>query len=93
MVSKPNKELGYYVYILTCSDSTLYTGITNDISKRLKKHNQGIGSRYTSARTPVELSFSEYCETKSEALKKEYLIKQLSRKEKLLLIEGKRITE
>lgn len=79
-----------YVYILKCSDSTLYTGYTNDLKNRLMVHNSGKGAKYTRGRLPVEIVYSEAFETKSEATKREYYIKQLSRAEKLKLIdEGK----
>ncbi|MFS1512676.1 GIY-YIG nuclease family protein [Chengkuizengella sp. SCS-71B] len=76
----------FYVYILKCSDNTLYTGYTNDLNKRVEVHNQGKASKYTRARLPVEIVYFEECETKSDALKKEYAIKKLTRVEKLRLI-------
>jgi len=78
----------YYVYMVKCSDNTLYTGYTNDLFGRLRKHNSGKGAKYTSSRRPVELVYQETCETKSEALKREHVIKQLTRKQKLFLLEG-----
>ncbi|AGK99118.1 GIY-YIG nuclease family protein [Clostridium pasteurianum] len=75
-----------YVYILKCSDGTLYTGYTNDLKNRLMVHNSGKGAKYTRGRLPVEIVYSEAFETKSEATKREYYIKQLSRAEKLKLI-------
>ena len=75
-----------YVYILKCSDGSLYTGYTSDLEKRLKAHNKGIASKYTSSRLPVEMVFSEECKDKSDALKKEYFIKTLSRGIKIKLI-------
>lgn len=76
----------YYVYIVKCRDNTLYTGITTDLEKRLTKHNQGTGAKYTRGRTPVELVYYEKGYTKSEALKREISIKKLTRikKEKLI---------
>ena len=76
-----------YVYILKCSDGTLYTGYTNDLKNRLMAHNSGKGAKYTRGRLPVEIVYSEAFETKSEATKREYYIKQLSRAEKLRLID------
>ncbi|MCQ2546659.1 MAG: GIY-YIG nuclease family protein [Clostridia bacterium] len=70
-------------YILRCSDGTLYTGWTNDITKRLAAHNAGKGAKYTKARRPVELVHVEYFDTKEEAMSREYAIKQLPRSEKL----------
>lgn len=73
-------EKGQYVYILECRDSTYYTGYTTDVDKRLETHNLGKGAKYTRSRRP--------CKSKSKALKLEYKIKQMSRKEKSELIEG-----
>ena len=75
-----------YVYILECIDNSLYTGYTNNIEKRLKTHNSGKGSKYTRCRLPVKLIYYETFETKVEAMKREYYIKQLSRVDKLKLI-------
>ncbi len=79
---------GYYVYILECSDSTLYTGWTRDVEKRIREHNIGkAGAKYTKSRRPVKLVYFEKAEGLSEALKREARIKRLSRKNKLLLIQ------
>ncbi len=72
----------YYVYLLRCSDGTLYCGITNDLVKRVATHNRGKGSRYTRARLPVELAYSEAVGSKEKALRREYEVKKLDRKEK-----------
>jgi putative endonuclease len=76
----------YYVYILNCKDDSLYCGYTDDINKRLEVHNSGKGAKYTKSRLPVNLVYKEEFDTKVEAMKREYAIKQLTRKEKLLLI-------
>lgn len=76
-----------FVYILKCSDNTLYTGYTNDLNKRLETHNSGQGAKYTRGRRPVKIVYYEQFETKNEAMKREYYIKQLSREEKMKLIE------
>lgn len=76
-----------YVYILECFDSSLYTGYTNDLKKRVGIHNSGKGAKYTRCRLPVKLVYYEEFETKSEAMKREYSIKQLSRGEKTDLIK------
>ena len=76
----------YWVYILRCSDGTLYTGITDDVERRLKAHNSGKGAKYTRGRGPVELVYREEQPDKSAALKREAAIKKLSRAQKLLLI-------
>lgn len=74
-------------YILKCNDNSLYTGWTNDITHRLKMHNEGKGAKYTRGRGPVELVYLEEFKTKQEAMSREAKIKRLTRKEKLLLIE------
>lgn len=75
------------VYILRCKDDTLYTGSTDDFSKRLEAHRQGKGAKYTRGRGPLEPVYLEPCPDRSTALKREYAIKQLSRGEKLSLVE------
>ncbi len=77
-----------YVYLLRCSDGTLYCGWTNDLSARVKAHNAGKGAKYTRSRRPVELVFFEEREEKSEALSREKQIKSMKREEKLALIRG-----
>ena len=76
----------YYVYILRCSDDTLYTGITTDPERRLKQHNSGTAAKYTRSRRPVEMVYKETALGKSEALKRELEIKALSRNQKLELV-------
>jgi putative endonuclease len=76
----------WYIYILECSDNTLYTGITTNIEKRLKKHNSGKGAKYTKSRLPVVLRVFFEANNRSEASKEEYRIKQLSRQEKMKLL-------
>ncbi len=77
-----------FVYILECSDKTLYTGYTVDIKKRIENHNsEKNGAKYTRVRQPVTLIYVEEFETKSEALKREHEIKKLSRSKKLELIK------
>ena len=73
----------WYVYIVECSDGTLYTGISNNIDKRISDHNLGIGSKYTKGRRPVKLLSKWDCADKSHASKMEYRIKRLTREEKL----------
>lgn len=75
-----------YVYILLCSDNTLYTGWTNDLKKRVQAHQNKKGAKYTASRTPVCLVYFEEYEDKTSALKREYAIKQLTRKEKLQML-------
>ena len=76
----------YWVYILRCADGTLYTGITNDLPRRLAAHNAGRGAKYTRGRGPVELVYREACPDKSAALRREGAVKALRRAEKLSLI-------
>ena len=76
-----------YTYILKCKDDSLYTGWTNDLKKRITSHNAGKGAKYTKARRPVELVYYEEFQTREEAMKREYAIKQLSRKETEALIK------
>ena len=81
----------YYVYILRCSDDTLYTGITTDLKRRLDEHNHSPkGAKYTRNRRPVNLIYSEPCADKSAASKREYAIKKLSREAKMALIASVR---
>lgn len=75
----------HYVYIVECSDGTLYTGWTTNLENRIKTHNNKKGAKYTKSRTPVHLVHYEIFETKSEALKREARIKKLTRSEKLNL--------
>lgn len=77
-----------YTYILKCADGTLYTGWTNDLDRRLAAHNAGKGGKYTRSRRPVSLIYYETYDTKEEAMRREWAIKQLSREEKLGLIGG-----
>jgi len=77
----------YHLYILTCADRTLYTGIARDLEKRMREHNAGkLGAKYTRSRRPVKLAYSRRFRSRSNALKEEARIKALSRKEKLALI-------
>ncbi len=79
--------MAYYVYILECRDKTLYIGSTNNLEKRLYAHNHlKSGAHYTKIRRPVDLKYSKKFRSKSAALKKEHLLKKLSRKEKLNLL-------
>ena len=77
---------GFFLYILECCDSSLYTGITNNLSSRLSKHNEGKGSKYVRSRLPFKLVYLESFEDKSSAMKREYIIKKMKRDEKLKLI-------
>lgn len=81
---KSNK---FFTYILLCKDKSLYTGYTTDLKNRLDKHNAKKGAKYTKSRTPVSLKYYEEHSNKSEAMKKEYYIKQLKKIEKLNYIK------
>ncbi len=81
------------VYILRCGDGTLYTGWTNDLEKRLRAHAAGKGAKYTRARLPVTLVYTEIFETEHEARSREYGIKRLTRSQKLSLIKEKENAE
>lgn len=83
----PMHNMKYHIYILRCSDETLYTGITNNLEKRLHQHNfLKSGAKYTRSRRPVELVYQETLEDKSSAQKREYALKCLTREQKLELI-------
>jgi len=79
----------YYVYILSCADKTLYTGITVDLNRRIEEHNgAGKGAKYTALRRPVKIVYSKEFKNRSLASKEECRIKKLSRQEKINLIEN-----
>jgi putative endonuclease len=77
------------VYILTCGDGSLYTGITNDMDGRLEKHSSGRGAKYTRGRGPLTLAYTETHRTKSRALKREIAIKSLPRAAKQAMLDKK----
>jgi putative endonuclease len=83
----PASENQWYVYILECSDHSLYTGCTNNLAKRLSAHNSGKGAKYTKAKLPVHLLYAEPATDRSQAQKREAEIKKLSRTDKLSLVE------
>ncbi len=76
----------FFVYLLECRDKSLYCGYTKDLTNRIKLHNQGKASKYTSRKRPVELVYFEEFETQGEAMRRELAIKKLSKSQKLLLI-------
>ena len=87
--------MNWFVYILQCVDGTLYTGITNDLERRMAEHEQGHGAKYTKGRGPFQLVYKEVCRTRAIATKREITIKSLDRPAKLSLIsltEALRIT-
>ncbi len=82
-----------YTYILKCADGSLYTGWTVDVYQRLEAHNSGKGAKYTRTRRPVELVYYETYEEKAQAMSREVKIKQMTRAQKLKLIEGFQIPD
>ena len=76
-----------FTYMLRCADDSLYTGWTNDLAKRVAAHNAGKGAKYTKARLPVELVYFEEFESKQQAMQREWELKQLTRAQKLALID------
>jgi putative endonuclease len=80
------KDKYYLIYILECADKSLYTGITNDLENRMQEHNLGTGSKYVRSRLPFRLVYIERAVDKSDALKREIEIKNMSKVDKLKLI-------
>jgi putative endonuclease len=80
----------WYLYVLKCADGSLYTGVTNNIEKRMGDHKNGVGSKYVRSRLPFELLYQEEFESKQEAMKREFAVKKLSRKQKLELLHARR---
>ena len=76
----------YFAYIIRCADGTLYTGYTDEIARREAMHNSGRGAKYTRSRLPVKMVYHESFAARSDAMKREYAIKRLSREQKLKLI-------
>lgn len=81
-------DRAHHVYIVACDDGTLYTGYTTDVQRRVAEHNDGTGAKYTRGRQPVELVHVETFDDQSEAMRREYAIKQLRRAEKERLIRS-----
>ena len=81
----------WFVYIVRCSDRSLYTGISKDVVRRCRQHNAGSASKYTRSRCPVRLVYQEVCSSQSSALKREAAIKAMTRRDKLaLILRGKK---
>ena len=78
----------WYVYMIQCKDGKLYTGITNNLNRRLTEHNAGHGGRFTKFRTPIQLMYYQKVRSKPEALRREMEAKKLKRSEKLDLIRS-----
>lgn len=81
------KEDNHFLYILECGDGTYYTGYTNDVAKRLEKHRNGKGAKYTRGRGPLKLVFQKSFSTKQEAMQMEFAVKKLNRAEKERMIK------
>ena len=79
--------MNWLVYMLECSDNSIYTGITNNLEERLKKHQSGNGAKYLRGRLPIKLVYKENFINRSEATKREIYIKKMSKKEKKNLID------
>jgi putative endonuclease len=77
------------LYILRCGDGSFYTGVTNDLERRLRAHQEGKASRFTRTRRPVEMVYREECGTRSQALTRECAVKSLSRQAKEDLVAGR----
>ena len=91
MTGEVHQETKHYIYVLRCKDKSLYTGYAVDVERRLKEHNgeeKGSDAKYTRARRPVQLVYTESFKTRSEALKREAAIKKLSKAEKEKLISS-----
>jgi predicted GIY-YIG superfamily endonuclease len=76
----------WFLYIVECRDGSLYTGVTNDIERRVNQHNEGTGARYTRSRRPVRVRYQETCDSRSTALVRECAVRLMSPKEKRALI-------
>ena len=79
--------MNWLVYMLECSDNSIYTGITNNLENRLKKHQSGDGAKYLRGRLPIKLIYKELFINRSEATKREISIKKMNKKEKKILID------
>ena len=90
MSADPGKAPLWQVYLLQCADQSLYAGVTTDLVRRLQQHNGQLagGARYTKARRPVALVWSEVCDSRSDAQQREHALRRLSRQQKLALIAG-----
>lgn len=88
-LSPPNPSQNWYVYIVQCVDSSLYTGVTTDIARRIKEHNETAkGAKYTRHRRPVTLVYFEEADSRSDACRREYAIKKMAPLKKKGLIGG-----
>ena len=90
MNADEEQESTWWVYLLQCADHSPYAGVTKDLARRLQQHNGQLagGARYTKARRPVALVWSEACNSRSDAQQREHALRRLSREQKLALISG-----
>jgi putative endonuclease len=88
MKKTPNPIKSWFIYLLECKDGTWYTGITNDLEKRLESHNAGLGAKYTRGRGPIKLIEFKAVASQSEALRLEYQVKKLPRLKKRLFFQS-----
>lgn len=92
VVRKESKREGrFWAYIVECIDGTYYTGFTNDLEKRIKRHNDGLASKYTRSRLPVKFVWTKEYRQLGLALKAEIMIKGLTRLQKESLVKGKQL--
>ncbi len=84
--SEPGKPDTWFVYMVECRDGSLYTGITNDLERRVHQHNEGTASRYTRSRRPVVLRYHEPCDGRSQALIREFSLKLMTPAQKRELV-------
>jgi putative endonuclease len=91
MKEKQTQESVWHVYMLECDDGTLYTGVTTDLTRRLEEHQTGNGAKYTRSRGAKRIVYTETCESRSSAFKREAEIKKLSRQKKLTLAKRARL--
>jgi len=82
------QDQSWYVYIVRCSDESLYTGVAKDVNARIARHNEGKGAKYTRSRRPVRLVYSEFAEDRGAALKRELQIKTMSSTVKRQLVDS-----
>ncbi|NCP67239.1 GIY-YIG nuclease family protein [bacterium] len=78
--------MSFYFYLARCSDDSLYAGYCKNLTEREATHNNGTGAKYTRAKGPIEMVYSESFETKSEAMKREYAVKKMTKEQKESLI-------
>ena len=90
MNTDTGQDATWQVYLLQCADQSLYVGVTTDLVRRVQQHNGQLagGARYTKARRPLALVWSDACDSRSEAQQREYALRRLSREQKLALIAG-----